>query len=94
MFSQGCGTRLHTDLAKTYSMCLQQEILNHCFDDVERFMGRLQQTAEAQTVLNQRRKTRSRKSKKKGNQDGEKIGAPLSELTTVVLVLQGWSREM
>ncbi|XP_056435915.1 epidermal growth factor receptor kinase substrate 8-like protein 1a isoform X4 [Gadus chalcogrammus] len=42
------------------------EMLNHCFDDVERFMGRLQQTADAQGILNQRRKRkkRSRKSKK------------------------------
>jgi len=52
-----------------------QEMLNHCFDDVERFMGRLQQTAEAQGILNQRRKQKksskkSRKSKK-GAQDGE-----------------------
>lgn len=39
------------------------EILNHCFDDIERFMLRLQQTAEAQSVLNQRNKKRSRKSK-------------------------------
>ncbi|XP_034068870.1 epidermal growth factor receptor kinase substrate 8-like protein 1a isoform X1 [Gymnodraco acuticeps] len=46
------------------------EIMNHCFDDVERFMTRLQQTAEAQSVLNQRGKTkRSRKSKK--NKDGQ-----------------------
>ncbi|XP_020508899.2 epidermal growth factor receptor kinase substrate 8-like protein 1a isoform X1 [Labrus bergylta] len=44
------------------------EILNHCFDDVERFMARLQQAAEAQTVLNQRRKKGSRKSKKKNGQ--------------------------
>ncbi|XP_070779374.1 epidermal growth factor receptor kinase substrate 8-like protein 1a [Enoplosus armatus] len=47
------------------------EILNHCFDDVERFMVRLQQTAEAQSVLNQRRKKRSRKSKKKEGQDDD-----------------------
>ncbi|XP_059895846.1 epidermal growth factor receptor kinase substrate 8-like protein 1a isoform X2 [Gadus macrocephalus] len=42
------------------------EMLNHCFDDLERFMGRLQQTADAQGILNQRRKSkkRSRKSKK------------------------------
>ncbi|KAJ0058479.1 hypothetical protein NL108_016093 [Boleophthalmus pectinirostris] len=39
------------------------EILNHCFDDIERFMLRLQQTAEAQSVLNQRKK--KRRSKKK-----------------------------
>ncbi|XP_028267647.1 epidermal growth factor receptor kinase substrate 8-like protein 1a [Parambassis ranga] len=45
-------------------------ILNHCFDDVERFMMRLQQTAEAQSVLNQRKKKkRSRKSKNQGDQD-------------------------
>uniref|UniRef100_A0A8C6WV78 Eps8 like 1a n=1 Tax=Neogobius melanostomus TaxID=47308 RepID=A0A8C6WV78_9GOBI len=44
-----------------------QEILNHCFDDVERFMLRLQQTAEAQSVLNQRKK--KRRSKKKVNQE-------------------------
>lgn len=47
-----------------FSLCVHQEILNHCFDDVERFMGRLQQTAEAQTVLNQRKKKGSKKSKK------------------------------
>ncbi|KAK5856465.1 hypothetical protein PBY51_008057 [Eleginops maclovinus] len=48
------------------------EIMNHCFDDVERFMTRLQQTAEAQSVINQREKKRSRKSKKKKeNQDDD-----------------------
>nr|XP_046194852.1 epidermal growth factor receptor kinase substrate 8-like protein 1 [Oncorhynchus gorbuscha] len=47
------------------------EILNHCFDDVERFMGRLQQAAEAQSILNQT-KRKSRKSKKKEKQDGER----------------------
>ncbi|XP_056144455.1 epidermal growth factor receptor kinase substrate 8-like protein 1a [Lampris incognitus] len=41
------------------------EILNHCFDDVERFMGRLQQTAEARGILNQKKRSRSRKSTKK-----------------------------
>lgn len=44
--------------------------MNHCFDDVERFMARLQQAAEAQSVLNQRSKKRGKKSKKK-DQDGE-----------------------
>ncbi|CAN9505709.1 unnamed protein product [Ophioblennius macclurei] len=47
------------------------EILNHCFDDVERFMSRLQQTAEAQSVLNQRKQKKSRKSKKKAAQDDD-----------------------
>ncbi|XP_068583939.1 epidermal growth factor receptor kinase substrate 8-like protein 1a [Cebidichthys violaceus] len=45
------------------------EFMNHCFDDVERFMARLQQTAEAQSVLNQRSKKRSRKSKKDQDDD-------------------------
>lgn len=53
-----------------YVSNLHQEILNHCFADVERFMARLQQTAEAQSILNQKKK-RSRKSKKKEDQDGE-----------------------
>ncbi|XP_077590274.1 epidermal growth factor receptor kinase substrate 8-like protein 1 [Stigmatopora nigra] len=47
------------------------EILNHCFDDIERFMVRLQQAAEAQSILNQRKK-RSRKSWKQ-NQDGDDL---------------------
>lgn len=56
---------------KTHVMCPHQEILNHCFDDMERFMLRLQQTAEAQSVLNQRRKKSNRKSKKKDKQEGQ-----------------------
>ncbi|XP_061741538.1 epidermal growth factor receptor kinase substrate 8-like protein 1a isoform X1 [Nerophis ophidion] len=44
------------------------EILNHCFDDIERFMVRLQRTAEAQSILSQRTK-RSRKSKTKSLED-------------------------
>ncbi|XP_077413932.1 epidermal growth factor receptor kinase substrate 8-like protein 1 [Vanacampus margaritifer] len=44
------------------------EILNHCFDDIERFMVRLQQAAEAQSILSQRKK-RSRKSKKQSQED-------------------------
>ncbi|XP_075937104.1 epidermal growth factor receptor kinase substrate 8-like protein 1a [Anarhichas minor] len=47
------------------------EFMNHCFDDVERFMARLQQTAEAQSVLNQRRTKGSRKSKKNKDQDDD-----------------------
>ncbi|XP_051905922.1 epidermal growth factor receptor kinase substrate 8-like protein 1 isoform X2 [Hippocampus zosterae] len=44
------------------------EILNHCFDDIERFMVRLQQAAEAQSILLQRKK-KSRKSKKLSQDD-------------------------
>lgn len=38
------------------------DLLNHCFDDIEFFMGNLQKSAEAFKVLNQRKK--SRRSKK------------------------------
>ncbi|XP_015237896.1 epidermal growth factor receptor kinase substrate 8-like protein 1 isoform X3 [Cyprinodon tularosa] len=43
-------------------------ILNHCFDDIETFMGKLQQTAEASTVLNQRKK-KKKKNKKQSAED-------------------------
>ncbi|KAM4717916.1 epidermal growth factor receptor kinase substrate 8-like protein 1a isoform 2-T2 [Anableps anableps] len=45
------------------------EILNHCFDDIEKFMARLQQTAEAQSILNQRTKRSTKKSTKNVKQD-------------------------
>uniref|UniRef100_A0A3B3XMY3 SH3 domain-containing protein n=2 Tax=Poecilia mexicana TaxID=48701 RepID=A0A3B3XMY3_9TELE len=44
------------------------EILNHCFDDIERFMARLQQTAEARSILNQRTKRSAKKSTKNDKQ--------------------------
>lgn len=51
---------------------LPQGILNHCFDDIENFMGKLQQTAEAATVLNQRKK--KKKKSKKQSAEGKKRG--------------------
>ncbi|XP_034415303.1 epidermal growth factor receptor kinase substrate 8-like protein 1 isoform X2 [Cyclopterus lumpus] len=44
-------------------------ILNHCFDDIENFMGKLQQTAEAATVLNQRKKKKKRSKKTSAEED-------------------------
>ncbi|XP_054913692.1 LOW QUALITY PROTEIN: epidermal growth factor receptor kinase substrate 8-like protein 1 [Poeciliopsis prolifica] len=43
-------------------------ILNHCFDDIESFMGKLQQTAEASNLLTQRKK-KKKKSKKQTAED-------------------------
>ncbi|XP_041672143.1 epidermal growth factor receptor kinase substrate 8-like protein 1 isoform X2 [Cheilinus undulatus] len=44
-------------------------ILNHCFDDIENFMGKLQQTAEAATVLNQRKKKKKKSKKQTAEED-------------------------
>ncbi|XP_029364483.1 epidermal growth factor receptor kinase substrate 8-like protein 1a [Echeneis naucrates] len=64
--------RDYDDSRHTFSVNAEREvgILNHCFDDVERFMGRLQQTAEAQSILNQRKKKKgSRKSNNPNQED-------------------------
>lgn len=45
--------------------------MNHCFDDVERFMACLQHAAEAQHVVSQRTKKRSKKGSKKSEPSGE-----------------------
>ncbi|XP_053546685.1 epidermal growth factor receptor kinase substrate 8-like protein 1 isoform X2 [Bombina bombina] len=42
------------------------ELLNHCFDDIEYFMGNLQKSAEAFKVLDQRKKSRRSKKKEAG----------------------------
>ncbi|XP_042361829.1 epidermal growth factor receptor kinase substrate 8-like protein 1a [Plectropomus leopardus] len=70
-FSKENGASVDTNYTNQLNAEREVEIMNHCFDDVERFMARLQQTAEAQTVLNQRRKKRNRKSKKKEDQDDD-----------------------
>ncbi|KAM9425558.1 epidermal growth factor receptor kinase substrate 8-like protein 1 isoform 2-T3 [Pholidichthys leucotaenia] len=44
-------------------------ILNHCFDDIENFMGKLQQTAEAIMVLSQKKKKKKKNKKKSSEED-------------------------
>ncbi|XP_028845988.1 epidermal growth factor receptor kinase substrate 8-like protein 1 [Denticeps clupeoides] len=48
----------------------QREVdtLNHCFDDIENFMAKLQKVAEAQSILDQRNK-KKKKSRKKSAED-------------------------
>ncbi|XP_034046957.1 epidermal growth factor receptor kinase substrate 8-like protein 1a isoform X2 [Thalassophryne amazonica] len=61
------GARGKSKSTPSLNAGIEVELLNHCFDDVERFMSRLQQAAEAQTILNQKMKAKkgSRKSQKK-----------------------------
>ncbi|XP_061159228.1 epidermal growth factor receptor kinase substrate 8-like protein 1a isoform X2 [Syngnathus typhle] len=65
---KGNHAKLESNSASQVNEEREVEILNHCFDDIERFMLRLQQTADAQSILNQRKK-RSRKSKKQSQDD-------------------------
>lgn len=60
----------HDDVSSVGSESFSKDvaIVNCCFDDIERFIARLQHTAAATQELEKRR--RSRKSKKKDVDDG------------------------
>ncbi|XP_005170855.1 epidermal growth factor receptor kinase substrate 8-like protein 1 isoform X1 [Danio rerio] len=48
---------------------MEVDILNHCFDDIEAFIGKLQQSAEAQIILDQRSKKKKKNQKKSADED-------------------------
>ncbi|KAM8845688.1 epidermal growth factor receptor kinase substrate 8-like protein 1a isoform 2-T2 [Spinachia spinachia] len=68
IYREKCGFGNSNDTSRLNAE-RELESMNHCFDDVERFMARLQQTAEAQSVLKQRSQKRSSRSKKKDQDD-------------------------
>ncbi|XP_029102389.1 epidermal growth factor receptor kinase substrate 8-like protein 1 isoform X3 [Scleropages formosus] len=77
------GSKVNGSRVNNPDISLQQaerevEILNHCFSDIELFMGRLQKSAETQTqthtVLNQKsKKKKKKKSRKKGGEADDLI---------------------
>ncbi|XP_030649122.1 epidermal growth factor receptor kinase substrate 8-like protein 1a [Chanos chanos] len=55
------------------------ELLNHCFADVERFMGRLQLTAEAKSTLDQRNSKKKKSGRKKSSKKDKKAEDDLEQ---------------
>lgn len=66
----GNGVNHHDEISSTTSDKYERDVtvLNHCFDDIEKFIARLQHAAAAARELEKRRK--SRKSKKKDPGEG------------------------
>ncbi|XP_051969461.1 epidermal growth factor receptor kinase substrate 8-like protein 1 [Xyrauchen texanus] len=48
---------------------MEVDVLNHCFDDIEAFIGKLQQSAEAQIILFQRSQKKKKSQKKSADED-------------------------
>uniref|UniRef100_A0A8C1XWZ0 Eps8 like 1a n=1 Tax=Cyprinus carpio TaxID=7962 RepID=A0A8C1XWZ0_CYPCA len=72
---------------KTNLMHAQREVdlVNHCFADVERFMARLQETAEAKNILEQqsiKKKNSKKNEKKKTKKKKEQDDGPLTRRVT------------
>uniref|UniRef100_A0A8C1TQP4 Eps8 like 1a n=1 Tax=Cyprinus carpio TaxID=7962 RepID=A0A8C1TQP4_CYPCA len=73
------GNRVKTDLMHAQR---EVELVNRCFADVERFMARLQETAEAKNILEQQSiKKNSKKNKKKSKKKQQDDG-PLTQRVT------------
>ncbi|XP_042576434.1 epidermal growth factor receptor kinase substrate 8-like protein 1a isoform X1 [Cyprinus carpio] len=74
------------DRVKTNLMHAQREVdlVNHCFADVERFMARLQETAEAKNILEQQsiKKNSKKNEKKKTKKKKEQDDGPLTRRVT------------
>ncbi|XP_059489417.1 epidermal growth factor receptor kinase substrate 8-like protein 2 isoform X3 [Neocloeon triangulifer] len=70
MYNREAAGSINDETSSTSSEKYERDvtILNHCFDDIEKFIARLQHAAAASRELERRRK--SRKSKKKDMGDG------------------------
>ncbi|XP_016112703.1 epidermal growth factor receptor kinase substrate 8-like protein 1 [Sinocyclocheilus grahami] len=77
------GNRVKTDTRLMHAQ-REVELVNYCFADVERFMARLQETAEAKNILEQlsAKKNSKKKEKKKSKKKNEQDDGPLTQTVT------------